>query len=156
MLGLLYNGVKAILSGGGSKGGQASEIVKAGIDAIDVMKFTDEEKAGNALDIGKQKLRWGELALEHVKTTVGESTMRSMSRRYLAWGVFGLGGFLTLYSLFMRTLAAFWISHAEELKEVAIHSLKLLQLWWPIIGGAGVFYFGAHLIGFLRSKKGSS
>jgi len=156
MIGLLYNGVKAMFSSGGSKGGQASEIVKAGIDAIDSMKFTDEEKAGNALDIGKQKLQWGNLALKHVETTVGESTMRSLSRRYLAWGVFSLGGFLTLYSLFMRTLAVLWISHAEELKEVALHAKELLSIWWPIIGGAGVFYFGAHLIGFLRNKKGGS
>ncbi len=153
MIGLIYNGVKAILSGGGSKGGQASEIVKAGINAIDVMRFTDEEKAGNALEIGKQKLRWGELALEHSKTTIGESTQRSLSRRYLAWGVFFLGGFLTVYSLFMRTLAVLWSSKAVELKEVAMHSLELLQIWWPIIGGAGVFYFGAHLLGLLGKGK---
>ncbi len=154
MIGLLYNGVKAILSGGGSKGGQASEIVKAGINAMDAMVFTPEEKAGNALEIGKQKLRWGELALEHVKTTVGESTMRSMSRRYLAWGVFSLGALLTLYSLFMKTLAAFWITYSVALEGVSTHAVLLLKIWWPIIGGAGVFYFGAHLIEFLRNKKG--
>lgn len=156
MIGLLYSGVKAILSGSGSKGGQASEIVKSGINAIDAMVFTDQEKAGNALEIGKQKLRWGDLALKSVEVAQGESTMRSMSRRYLAWGVFSLGAFLTLYSLFMRTLAVFWIKYSEELKEVALHSLKLLQIWWPIILAAGVFYFGAHLLGLVGSKKGGS
>ena len=156
MLGLLYNGVKAILSSGGSKGGQASEIVKSGISAIDAMVFTDQEKAGNALEIGKQKLRWGELALKSVEVAQGESTMRSMSRRYLAWGVFSLGGFLTLYSLFMRTLAVLWTSHSEELKEVALHAKELLSIWWPIILAAGVFYFGAHLLGLVGNKKGGS
>ena len=152
MIGLLYNGVKAILSGGGSKGGQATEIVKSGINAIDAMVFTDQEKAGNALEIGKQKLRWGELALKSVEVAQGESTMRSMSRRYLAWGVFSLGGFLTLYSLFMKTLTVWWPVY----KGVSEHALKLLQVWWPIIAGAGVFYFGAHLIGFLGKKKGGN
>ena len=148
MFGLLYNGVKAILSSSGSKGGQASEIVKSGINAIDAMVFTDQEKAGNALEIGKQKLQWGALALKSVEVAQGESTMRSMSRRYLAWGVFSLGGFLTLYSLFMKTLAVWWPVY----KEVSEHALKLLQVWWPIILAAGVFYFGAHLIG-LAGKK---
>jgi len=152
MIGLLYNGVKAILSGGGSKGGNASEIVKSGINAIDAMVFTDQERAGNALEIGKQKLKWGDLALEHVKTTQGESTMRSMSRRYLAWGVFALGGFLTLYSLFFKTLAAIFTTHAEAFNKISSHSLELLKVWWPIILAAGIFYFGAHLIG-LTGKK---
>ena len=150
MLGLLYNGVKAILSSGGSGGGKASGIVKAGIDVIDGLKFTDQEKAGNALEIGKQKLQWGTLALEHVKTTQGESTMRSMSRRYLAWGVFSLGGFLTLYSLFFKTIAAIWDSRSEALTAISDHAIELLQIWWPIIFAAGVFYFGAHL---LASRK---
>ena len=150
MLGLLYNGVKAILSSGGSGGGKASEIVKSGINAIDAMVFTDQEKAGNALEIGKQKLQWGALALEHVKTTQGESTMRSLSRRYLAWGVFSLGGFLTLYSLLFKTIAAIWDSRSEALTAISDHAIELLQIWWPIIFAAGVFYFGAHL---LASRK---
>jgi len=149
MIGLLYNGVKAILSSGSSKGGGASDIVKSGINAIDAMVFTDQEKAGNALEIGKQKLRWGDLALKHQETVQGESTQRSLSRRYLAWGVFILGGFLTLYSLAMKTLAVWWPVYDK----VSDHALALLQVWWPIIGGAGVFYFGAHLLGLLGNKK---
>ena len=152
MFGLLYNGVKAILSSSGSKGGQASDIVKAGINAIDAMVFTDEEKAGNVLEIGKQKLQWGALALKSAEVAQGESTIRSMSRRYLAWGVFALGGFLTLYSLLMRTLAVFWVKYSEELKEVALHAKELLSIWWPIILAAGVFYFGAHLLGLVGKK----
>ena len=152
MLGLLYNGVKAILSGGGSGGGQASSIVRSGINAIDAMVFTDQEKAGNALEIGKQKLQWGALALRSVEVAQGESTMRSLSRRYLAWGVFSLGGFLTLYSLFFKTIAAIWDSRSVALVVIADHALELLVIWWPIILAAGVFYFGAHLIG-LAGKK---
>lgn len=152
MIGLLYNGVKTILKGGGSKDGQATEIVKAGISAIDAMVFTEQEKAGNALEIGKQKLAWGNLALKSVEVAQGENTMRSLSRRYLAWGVFGLGGFLTLYSLVMRTLAVFMTKYAEELKEVAMHAMALLKIWWPIILAAGVFYFGAHLLGLVGKK----
>lgn len=153
MIGLLYNGVKAILGGGG-KPSQASDIVKAGMNAIDSLVFTDEERAENALAIGAQKLKWGELAQKHIETAQGESTMRSMSRRYLAWGVFSLGGFLTFYSLFMKTLAVIFSSKAEELNQVALWSFELLTTWWPIILAAGIFYFGAHLLG-LSGKKGN-
>ena len=149
MIGLLYQGVKAILSSGGAKDGQAAGIVKSGMNAIDAMVFTDQEKAGNALEIGKQKLAWGALALKSIEVAQGESTMRSMSRRYLAWGVFSLGGFLTLYSLLMKTLAVWWPAYDK----ISTHALKLLQIWWPIIAGAGVFYFGAHLLGLMGNKK---
>jgi hypothetical protein len=148
----LLSGITALFKGGDNVG-KALDIAKMGANGIDAMFFTNEEKAEHALEIGKQKLGWGSLALEHVKTSIGESTMRSLSRRYLAWGVFSLGGFLTLYSLFVRTLAVFWLKYAEELKEVAMHSLKLLQIWWPIILAAGVFYFGAHLLGLTGKKR---
>lgn len=132
--------------------GRAMGLVEMGARGIDAMKFTDEEKAVNALEIGKQKLEWGKLAMDHVKTSQGESTQRSLSRRYLAWGVFALGGFLTLYALAARSVAVFWENKADKLIELAKFALELLGLWWPIIFAAGVFYFGAHL---LRSTKGT-
>ena len=49
----------------------------------------------------------------------------------------------------MKTLAVWWPAY----EKVSKHSLELLQVWWPIIGGAGVFYFGAHLLGLLGSKN---
>ncbi len=155
MIGLLYSGIKAILGGGSGKPSGATEIVKAGMNAMDALVFTDQERAGNALEIGAQKLKWGELAQRHIETTQGESTIRSMSRRYLAWGVFSLGGFLTLYSLFMRTFAVLWTSKAEGLIEVALWSFKLLEIWWPIILAAGIFYFGAHILSYMKNRKGN-
>lgn len=126
------------------------DIVKMGARGIDVLFYTDEEKAESSAKTAELKFKWGELAVESAKTSIGENSQRSMSRRYLAWGVFSLGGFLTLYSLLFKTLAAFW--RAETFTEISDHSLALLKVWWPIILAAGVFYFGAHLMGLVGKK----
>jgi hypothetical protein len=126
------------------------DLIKMGAKGIDALWYTDEEKAENKADSAKLKFKWGELAIKSAETTIGENSQRSLSRRYLAWGVFSLGGFLTLYSLLFKTLAAFW--HSEAFNDISNHALALLKVWWPIILAAGVFYFGAHLIG-LAGKK---
>jgi hypothetical protein len=127
----------------------AAEIATMGAKGIDAIFYTEEEKAETAMKSAELKFKWGELALKHAETTMGESSMRSLSRRYLAWGVFSLGGFLTLYSLAFKTLNSFWTDKGFGL--VSTHALELLKIWWPIILAAGVFYFGAHLLS-LRGK----
>lgn len=110
---------------------------KKAVDGIDAIWYTDEEKAVDSLKRGEMMLKAGELALEHVKTAIGETTAQTLSRRYLAWGVFTGGGLLTLTSL---------VAKMFDYNEVSAHALALLKIWWPIILAAGLFYFGAHVL----------
>ena len=130
----------------------AADVVKMGARGIDAIWYTDEEKAGDAAKSAGLLYKGGELSIEYMKTTQNESSARSLSRRYLAWASFGLGIFLTLYALLMRTVAAFWPSMRGELIAVAKFALGLLNIWWPIILAAGVFYFGVAALR-ARGKK---
>jgi len=122
--------------------GTAAEVVKMGAKGIDAIWYTEEEKAEAAAKKGELLYKWGELSIEYLKVTQNESSARSLSRRYLAWGSFGLGGFLTLYALLMKTIAALWPAMSDKFNEVAAFAIELLKIWWPIILAAGVFYFG--------------
>jgi hypothetical protein len=140
ILGALFGSKKVVETG--------ADIVKMGAKGIDALFYTDEEKAETVAARAELKLKYAELNLEHVKATLGESTVRSMTRRYMAWGLYALGAFLTVYSLLAYTIGA--IYNKEAYVAVSGRALELLQVWWPIIFAAGAFYFGVHL---LRAKK---
>ena len=120
------------------------DLIKRAADGIDALFYTAEEKAGDAMERAKLKMDYAKLNHEFVKSTLNESSTRSYTRRVMAWSVTGLGMFLTLYSILAYTIGAIW--EKEAFKDVAMHSLALLKVWWPIIAGIGLFYFGVHIL----------
>jgi len=131
----------------------AADVVRMGAKGIDAIWYTAEEKAHDAAKAAEVKLKYSEIALTHREMSQNESSARSLSRRYLAWGSFALGGFLTVYALFFRTLAVFFPSLKDDLVAVAMFALSLLKIWWPVILAAATFYFSAALV---RSWKSGS
>ena len=81
----------------------AADVIKMGAKGIDAIWYTDEEKAGDSLKAAENKLAWGKVAVRHIESSLNESSARSLSRRYLAWGSFALGFFLA-YGLIIKLL----------------------------------------------------
>ncbi len=112
---------------------EASTGIIAGIDAA---WFTPEEKSRAAFEITQA-------AIQMVVATQGEATVRSITRRVLAWMIMGTFLFLlmfgTLVYKFDATWAAYCLSSAKALTFLAT----------PV----GIFYFGYYGIKQLGKKK---
>jgi len=101
------------------------DLVKTGAKGIDMLFYTDEEKAQASAGIAKLKFEYAKLNVEHVKSTLGESSARSISRRIIAWGIIGLGVLLTLWSL---------VTYSWGHDDIATFAYNLLKTWMPMIG----------------------
>jgi len=124
------------------------DLVKTGAKGIDMLFYTDEEKAQASAGIAKLKLEYAKLNVEHVKATLGESSARSISRRYIAWGVIGQSIFLSTFSLIMYALGA--VFDNQKLMDVSDYALELLKLWSAANLMVLAFYFGVHLLRGLK------
>lgn len=124
------------------------DLVKTGAKGIDMLFYTDEEKAQSVAERAKLKYEFAKLNIEHIKATLGESSARSISRRYIAWGVIGQSIFLSTFSLIMYCLGA-WTEN-EALMDVSEYALELLKLWGTANLMVLGFYFGVHLVRGMR------
>lgn len=128
------------------------DLVKRGADGIDAIFYTDEEKAATAIDRTKLKLKAGEQVIEFVKMTNNENSTRSVTRRLIAWAVIGLNIFLTLYYVFISTLAVIWTSRNEQLVWLADRIIEALKYWGTATATIVVFYFGYYAVSNVVGK----
>ena len=111
----------------------ASSGIIAGIDAA---WFTPEEKSRAAFEITQA-------SIQMVVATQGEATVRSITRRVLAWMIMGSFLFLLLFGTFIYKIDAEWSAYC-------LNSAKALTfLATPV----GIFYFGYYGIKQLGKKK---
>lgn len=110
-------------------GGKAANGI---IQGFDHLFYGDQEKAEFSIEVGKQ-------VLDFVKATLGENTLRSMSRRIIAVAITGqvlLLSNIGVVLLFMKD------------KERFSSILELLKVWWGPFLAVVIFYFGYY--GFMR------
>ena len=111
---------------------------------IDKIWHTDQEKAEDAIERTKLNIRISEGVLKFVETTQDESSIRSKTRRVLAWSIIGLSAFLTLYFVFISTLVVLWTSKATQLESLADNIILALKYWSYGTGAVITFYFGYY------------
>ncbi len=119
---------------------KAMDIAVKGTDGLiaglDMAWFTDEERAIAALEITQA-------AVQMVLATQGESTVRSITRRVLAWMIMTTFLFLLLFG----TLIYKW---DPEWSAYCLNSAKALTfLATPV----SIFYFGYYGIKQIRREK---
>lgn len=138
MLSLLKAGIGFLFGGSGkesSAGSKIMEVAKGVGGFIDEQQFTDEEKA-------KAQAEHMQLVFKAVELTRDENSVRSVTRRVMAWGIMG------------SLLGAFWIALLGHLIFDASTApiLKIVDQF--MIGelalAVGSFYFMASIV---RSRK---
>lgn len=114
-----------------------ADTVKSGVGMLDNAFYTDQEKAADA---GKMMDLW----LEIQKTTASENSIRSITRRVIAWGIISAYLLLVLFAVIM------WNFDVEYAKFV--FSIIEDKLGWLTIAVGG-FYFGGYSIGTYLGKN---
>jgi len=120
---------------GGSGVEMAGKVLDAGIAAADKLFYTQEEKAENATKIAG-------IWLEAMKTSLGESTARAMTRRILA--IMTLGSFLLL----LLTAAGVYLYNQAW----AAHILAVAALLTDSVLAISIFYFGYYGVKAILKK----
>jgi len=122
------------LFGSGETAGKVIEKAADGIyNGIDKLVYTDEERA-DALAKGR------ELFMEFAKVAYDENSIRSVTRRWLAFMVVA------------PTMLAFVVSGVMYLfnQPYADHLFQMVQTMGPWAAGVLAFYFGPHILGALK------
>lgn len=134
-----FSGIKAIFTGV-KTADKAMDIATKGTDGIiagiDKLFYTDEEKAEAGMKVT-------ELAISMVKATHSESTIRSVTRRWLAWLVMGVFCFLITLGALIWKIDEGW----------AIHILKCAGLLSNLALAVGIFYFGYYGVKAIVGKS---
>ncbi len=121
----------------------AANIINSTVSSIDKLFYTEEEKAENAKDAFK-------LWLEAQRILIHESSVRSITRRYLAVMIVAVFLFLILLS---AGLFAFGVDTAAKVFECAKAIANLVFM-------VAVFYFGyygaQHVIKAVKDKGGQN
>lgn len=120
------------------------DLVKRGADGIDALWYTDEEKAEASFERMKLKVKMGDAVHKFVEMTQNENSTRSVTRRAIAWAVVGLNILLTVYYVFVSTLAVIWTSRTEQLVWLADRVIEALKYWGTATATIVVFYFGYY------------
>ena len=98
---------------------------------IDEQKFTEQEKA-------EQYLKAADMYIEMLKTIQSESSIRSVTRRLMAWAVIGTFLFLILYG-------TVWFRYDPDYAEFIL-TVATKSMLGELTLGVSVFYFGVHLL----------
>ncbi len=122
-------GLLNFLNGGlGRK--NVTTLVNGAVNGVDKLFFTKEEKADYLEKVAQTQL-------EFLKTTINESSARSLTRRYVAVMIMGTFLFLLLFGagayFFDKAWADYILSEAKSLSTLAL-----------MVAG---FYFGSYAIG---------
>ena len=121
----------------------ASDLALMGAKGVDMIFYTDEEKALDAGKSAELKYKWAELALEKAKLAVNESTNQTISRRIMAWAIIGNGIAMTWL---------FFIASAWEFKPVIDACKTMFQFWEYAVLAVVISYFTAHGIRIFKAK----
>lgn len=124
------------LSGVGKGIDIADKAVDGIFSGIDKLVFTDEEKADYSKEAAK-------IYLEHQKTTLGENTAKSITRRKLAVMVMAVFLFLLLFAVAVYKYDSEW-------SKFSLQTAGTLSTGFTAII---VFYFGYYAIGNLMDKR---
>jgi len=138
-------GILSTLFGGGETASKSIDLISSSVKGIggfiDEQNFTTEEKVKAGLELNR-------LNQELVKSTMNENSIRSITRRILAWAIMGSFLFLVLFSALIYgipfpsdvegiSFGAQWANHVMEvLTELSNMSLAV-----------SIFYFGSALLG---------
>jgi hypothetical protein len=116
-----------------------AETVKTGASMLDNAFYTDQEKA-------EHQLKAWDVWLKIQATTAGENSIRSITRRILAWAIIGTFLFLLLAALLLYPISTEWST-------VALKLTTETQLGWLTVA-VGVFYFGTYGLGtYMKGDK---
>lgn len=116
-------------------GDKVSTGIMAGIDKA---FYTKEEKAINANKIMDAQL-------EFFKTTMSESTIRSVTRRVIAIMIMALFSFAFLFTVLVWKYDPGWAEHCiKTVKTFSIGELTFM---------VGVFFFGSHALASFVKRK---
>jgi hypothetical protein len=116
-----------------------ADTVKSGVGMLDNAFYTEQEKAAN-------NAKMMDLWLEIQKTTASENSIRSITRRYLAWVVMGT------YVLIVLMACVVWKSDPAWAEYILSLLTKTNLSYLALI--VGFFYFGSYAIGqYIGGKK---
>jgi len=115
-----------------------AETVKSGVGMLDNAFYTEQEKAAN-------NAKMMDLWLEIQKTTASENSIRSITRRYLAWVVMGT------YVLIVLMACIVWKSDPAWAEYILSLLTKTNLSYLALI--VGFFYFGSYAIGQYTGGK---
>jgi len=127
-------GLFSILAGSSKS---VEKIVDAGINGVDAMFYTDEEKA-------QHKAKMQELYFKFVEISANESTTQSVSRRMICMPV--------VYVWLALIIANVCASLFAPALDTATITDTIKQMNTPALAAIG-FYTGRHIMGELNRKK---
>ena len=112
-----------------------SSLIKHTASGLDKLFFTDQEKA-------QVSLQTMQMHFKLVEMTMGETSIRSITRRILAWLIMGGFLFLIFFSAIVYKLSPEWASFVFKCAG-QIYELVLM---------VGFFYFGYYAVSSIVSK----
>ena len=115
-----------------------ADTVKSGVSMLDNAFFTDQEKSAASI-------KFTELWLAIQKATANENSIKSVTRRILAWGIMGTFLFLILSACAIYKFDPAWAIFIKD-------SIKDTQLGWLVVA-VGVFYFGYYAVSNMRKNE---
>lgn len=131
MLGAVFSFFTNLFGGTGKAVDTIEKVGGAIATGLDKVIFTDQEKSETL-----QKTR--DMFTDFVKTTVSENSIRSVTRRWLAFSIV-LPGMACFVSGVIAQVAG-----AAEAANALFNGFNTLM---PVMIGVLAFYFGPHLIG---------
>ena len=115
-----------------------ADTVKSGVGMLDNAFYTDQEKAAN-------NVKMMEVWLEIQKTTASENSVRSITRRILAWLIMGVYTFIVIAACVIWKIDSVWAEYIKNmLTETNLSYLALI---------VGFFYFGSYAVGQYIKKN---
>jgi hypothetical protein len=138
-------GMLTSLFGGGETASKSIDLISSSVRGIggfiDEQEFTTEERV-------KAQMELARLNQELVKSTMHENSIRSITRRILAWSI--MGSFLALILLSSIVYAIPFPSDTSDIRfgpEWAEHIMMVVDQLGNMALAVSIFYFGSALIG---------
>lgn len=116
-----------------------ADTVKSGVGMLDNAFYTDQEKAANSL-------KMTDIWLKIQKAIADENSIRSITRRILAWGI--LVNFLIIIDIGVYLVVAGNTDKVNALKAFIIDT----KVGWMALSVV-IFYFGYYGIQAIRGTK---
>ena len=114
----------------------ATELVKSGVNGIDALFFTKEEKSKASMEMINMWIRTQEVLRD-------ENTAKSITRRYLAVSIIAFTFILGLFAVAVHPWFPEWSDYA----------LKLLREYGFMTTSVIVFYFGYYAVKQIVGSK---
>lgn len=105
-----------------------TKVVEGAMSGLDKAWYTAQEKAADAITVAQ-------IGLERVKLALNESSVRSITRRFLSFAIIGQCMFLT------NVAAVLWLFGKTK---DADFMLELLKFWGIPLSAVVIFYFGYY------------